>query len=921
MELFTQKEQEQALKLFRLDREHPDKLSEQQRTKISSLKNLYVKDIVTSTLKKYGEGKPLDKNNKSTVLDVIKKKLTTEGTKGLDISNFQKAQPIGVPAGDASAAFGLAFEALDIISRKLPVAMIPQGEKETVAERLDRDKQLSEVVGLDKPESVAGKVGKFGVDLLGLDLLIPGGAAKKGITKIGKAAESLSDDFIRGIEKATKEVGEEIAPKIVQMEKKTLESLEDFGKAYDDIVAFEKASAKPLDNIEQLGQSALRKDAAFEKMIKKDPDKIKLGRGESVTDDFITQSVREKSIDELRVLDKKHNLGGSLVERKIATDFIDDFDFSFVVDKSGAIDPKLAEMLGHRAAWGRKGRNIKESNRMILEKIEDSLAQAKKTLSPEKFKATKKALENQFGEVIGEGKINPSFAQKFMGAAMETANIPRSFMTSLDLSFGFRQGIFVATRHPKIFFQAFAKQFKMFGSEKYYNKILQEIHERPTFGLMNKGGLSLTELGKKMAKREEGFMSSYAEKIPLAGMIVRASGRAYTGMANRLRADLFDYMLKEGAKVGKVHTLPSGVLSGNEKFLKSAGNFINAATGRGHLPFGLEKAAVQLNSFFFSPRLLASRLHLLNPIYYWKLEPTVRKEALKSLLAFGSMGLTVSGLAKMGGAEIEDDPRNANFMKLKFGNTRYDPLGGFQQPIRAAAQWASGKIISSTTGKEMTLGEGYKPLTRFDIVTRFFEMKEAPLVSFATALMRGQTSIGEKVDIPTEVANRFIPMVVQDMNDLYREHGLEGIPMATPAIFGVGVQTYGGVQTWGLKGSEYPVLNKELSRLKTTMGFPAMSAFGYSLDNSEYKRFKEVGGKKIADNLNELINRKEYKALPDASKKIIIEKFVDFVKKNTKNELFPKKRAKSLIKTKLRKGGVEEDKLEGMIDKMMEKIK
>ena len=878
----------------------------------------------------------LPKKDKSlSTLDVIKKKLMTEGTKGIDISNFQKAQPIGVPVGDVSAAIDLLSKAMWTLGTQLPVSLYPQESetrgKETVAERLSRDKHLWEVLGGDEdPKTTAGKVGQFATDLIGLDLLIPGGAAKKGITRVGKATKSLSDDFIRGIEKATKEVGEEIAPKIVQMEKKTLESLEDFGKTYDDIVAFENAIAHrksksfyhpPLDNIEQLGQSALRKDVAFEKMIKKDPDKIKLGRGESVTDDFITQSVREKSIDELRVLDKKHNLGGSLVERKIATDFIDDFDFSFVVDKSGAIDPKLAEMLGHRAAWGRKGRNIKESNRMILEKIEDSLAQAKKTLSPEKFKATKKALENQFGEVIGEGKINPSFAQKFMGAAMETANIPRSFMTSLDLSFGFRQGIFVATRHPKIFFQAFAKQFKMFGSEKYYNKILQEIHERPTFGLMNKGGLSLTELGKKMAKREEGFMSSYAEKIPLAGMIVRASGRAYTGMANRLRADLFDYMLKEGAKVGKVHTLPSGVLSGNEKFLKSAGNFINAATGRGHLPFGLEKAAVQLNSFFFSPRLLASRLHLLNPIYYWKLEPTVRKEALKSLLAFGSMGLTVSGLAKMGGAEIEDDPRNANFMKLKFGNTRYDPLGGFQQPIRAAAQWASGKIISSTTGKEMTLGEGYKPLTRFDIVTRFFEMKEAPLVSFATALMRGQTSIGEKVDIPTEVANRFIPMVVQDMNDLYREHGLEGIPMATPAIFGVGVQTYGGVQTWGLKGSEYPVLNKELSRLKTTMGFPAMSAFGYSLDNSEYKRFKEVGGKKIADNLNKLINRKEYKALPDASKKIIIEKFVDFVKKNTKNELFPKKRAKSLIKTKLRKGGVEEDKLEGMIDKMMEKIK
>lgn len=486
-------------------------------------------------------------------------------------------------------------------------------------------------------------------------------------------------------------------------------------------------------------------------------------------------------------------------------------------------------------------------------------------------------------EVFGKGFVDEivskrSLFQKFKDAGLELANIPRSLMASFDLSAPFRQGIFTAARHPKIFFSNFIKQFRLFGSEKYYQQVLKEIHSRPTYKAMQENKLALTELAD-LTKREEIYMSNWAEKIPVVGKGVRASGRAYTGFLDRMRADLFDQMYQYGEKFG---------LLDDPKYLQDAAKFINAATGRGGLG-KLERAAVPLNSFFFSPRLLASRLQLLNPSFYVKLEPAVRKEALKSLLSFGGMALTVSGVGKLAGADIETDPRNANFLKLKFGNTRYDPLGGFQQPIRAAAQIISGKIISSTTGKEITLGEGYKPLTRLDIGTRFFEMKEAPLVSFATALMRGRTSIGEKVDVPTEVANRFIPMVAQDMHDIYRERGAEGVAMATPAIFGVGVQTYGGLQVWGVDNKDYPTLNKELNRLKTSAGFPSSTANGKELSNTEYKKLRRVTGLAIAQNLNQLIRDREYRGLSDEERVKRIEREIDSTKRVVKKQLFPDK--------------------------------
>ncbi len=271
---------------------------------------------------------------------------------------------------------------------------------------------------------------------------------------------------------------------------------------------------------------------------------------------------------------------------------------------------------------------------------------------------------------------------------------------------------------------------------------------------------------------------------------MRASGRAYTGFLDKTRADVFDHLIARAEG--------QGINVQDPEFLRSVGRYIGSATGRGDLGH-FQEAGKVLNAVFFSPRLLASRLNFLNPVYYARLHPFARREALRSALQLaGTLSTLLAVAAEIPGAKVVTDPRNPDWGKIRIGKTRLDLGGGFQQPLRLLAQLATGTAISSTTGKRLNLtAGGFGQPTRLDLALRFFQGKESPIASLVTDWLRGSNQIGQPFTAQSAIVQRMTPLLGQDAYDLYRENhgGMNGLAAAFAGYgvgaFGIGVQTYG----------------------------------------------------------------------------------------------------------------------------------
>ncbi len=398
-------------------------------------------------------------------------------------------------------------------------------------------------------------------------------------------------------------------------------------------------------------------------------------------------------------------------------------------------------------------------------------------------------LDKVFGSGFAESVIQMHGGIGAVGLKLtKTANTMKSMNATLDASAPLRQGLGLV--HRKEFWNAWKEMYGYGVSDTKFQNLNRYLEERPSYLLGRESGLYLA--GEELATREEQFLTSYIGDLAEKGKVgkiltapMRASERMYVGFLNKLRADTFDNLLRKAVEAGH----------NPKEIAPSIANYVNVSTGRGSLG-RFAKAGEELNTVFFSPRLMSSRLTILNPKYYYDAPVFVRKEALKTLISMGVFTATVNSLGALASGKVTFDPRNSDFGKVKFGNTRLDPGGGLGQYIVAASRFVSGKSISPTSGNERELGKGYGTPSRLSLIAgvggqekSFMENKMSPMASLIDVLLSNKDFSGQPPDVKKEITNRFVPIITQDLTELL-QNDKDLWPLLIPAAHGMGLQTF-----------------------------------------------------------------------------------------------------------------------------------
>ena len=388
---------------------------------------------------------------------------------------------------------------------------------------------------------------------------------------------------------------------------------------------------------------------------------------------------------------------------------------------------------------------------------------------------------------------------------IETLNFSRALLASYDMSAAGRQGLLILPMAPKQWAKAVYQGYRAWSSPEYARLVEIEIKTDPTYPLYKDVGGEFTEAGNQ-TKGEEVFSSKFARKIPG----IEASERAYTTVLNSLRFYTFKKYADGWKGTGK-----------SKADYRDLSDFIRHATGRGDLG-GLQKYAHFLNAGFFAPRLTIGRVQAINDMFKGiggdikarKLNPT-RKIIAADLVGGFAAGMGALALLSMiKGVKVEKDPRSSDFGKVRFGNTRLDFWGGYSQIMRLVARTATGEIKSTVSGDISDTQRG-------KVLWRFLQSKLSPAAGLAVDLARGETFLGEPLDmsgdvLATQAWQRFVPLFFQDVTDAFHYQGLKSAAIVAPlALHGIGAMTY------------TPSPSSESARIKDAM---SMEVFGREWD-------------------------------------------------------------------------------------------
>lgn len=460
--------------------------------------------------------------------------------------------------------------------------------------------------------------------------------------------------------------------------------------------------------------------------------------------------------------------------------------------------------------------DLTADERAMAEQYLLSALKGKKVLNKPAQKAIIKAFGADGEYVVGRIKANTPRWRHAWHAGVEMYHLPRSLMTTGDLSAAGRQAIMALPAHPIHFARNFRRMHRAFGSQTYYDDTMESIVTDPYYGRAKRGDLALDNLG---ADRPEQLRSTWADRIPVVtgGGLARGSQRAYTMFLSKLRMDIWVNEVKKAESLGlyerKMKTAYRDALkqgASEERAQEAArrasdlldaqfASTVNNATGRGGLgPLDHPAVASFLSSGLFAPRLLVSRLNFINPAFY--LDPRipwrVRQQRLKmgALLAT-SMGGTLYMLDKIPGVDANFDPTSTDFGKVKIGDIRVDLAGGYAAPITLILRMMQG-AYTTVGGDEKNVaglwrGKGdFGGETGLTLLEKFGRQKLAPIPAEMANFFAGSDVNKRDITWWREGLESMVPLMGSDMYDLIDKEGWDALWYGLPSIYGVSSRTY-----------------------------------------------------------------------------------------------------------------------------------
>lgn len=381
---------------------------------------------------------------------------------------------------------------------------------------------------------------------------------------------------------------------------------------------------------------------------------------------------------------------------------------------------------------------------------------------------------------------NRHVVQKALGAAADTINLARAIVVGGEFSLVLRQGGWLFAANPVKGVRALPELFRAFATERSAHRVRSEIEADELFPLSQRAKLSFTGWGEKLSGHEETYVSHWIESVPWLRNSLGRFERANVTFLNKLRFDVFRAMVGAAGE---------GVTDAQAKVIA---NYVNVATGRSG--FGkFEAAAVPAATLLFAPRYLYSRVQLLSG------QPLYRGDLATRRIIAGQYARSLVGIAAFVGVGIAAgcsfgvNPTSPDFLKLKFGNTRIDPMMGLAQLATLIGRLLSGKSTSSVTGKTTSIRGDDVPYGHEDaagVIGTFARQKLAPAPGFALDVLSGHDVTRQPVTPQSALWRELMPITYQDMAQAVKDQGVPaGMVSSMLAFFGVGVQTYGNQPT------------------------------------------------------------------------------------------------------------------------------